>query len=761
MNPTVVVLIRVLLSGVGPPPAAGGSSDSLWYKPEPVPGQYGRTLERAHEARQAPAIDRRGVFGEHRLFFTAQVRIRELLAVRIERSMSMAAQGSTLHNVAVVGQETSGKTTLMEAILLEKKVLNRLGSVEEKNVVCDFEPEEKEQKKSIFPAVVTVTHKGSEVTLVDVPGALDFLGQALPVLNVVECALCCVDAPSGVKITSRRVWKELEQRNLPRMVVVTRQDAENADFARSVSQIQEAFGPKAVPLYYPDGAAGSFTRVFSVLHPPDDAPEEVKAARESLVESIVESDEALMEKYLEGEEISDEDLHRVFRAAVREQELFPVFVTAAAKGVGVPELLDALVDLTPVPAEMARTARQGDEDVAVDPAGPFLGQVFKVWADDFLGRLSYLRIFAGTMATNGTFVNLRTGETEKYGNVLGLLGKETKNLDTAGAGQIVAVGKVENIAAGDTLAATAKAGVLPRPALPRPLVSLAVQPKSRDDEKRLSGSLGELAAEDPCFESKFEGRTKEQVISGLSDFHLNVMLKRMKRRRKVELTTTPPLIPYLETVTKPVKYVEYTHKKQTGGAGQFARVFIDLEPLPRDEGYEFADKIFGGAIDAAFRGSVDKGIQAKMEEGVLAGYPVVDVRVSLVDGKMHPVDSKDIAFQIAGREAFKKAFEQAGPVLLEPIVTVEITIPQQYMGDIMGDLNGRRGRIQNTTSEGALAIITASVPLAEIQSYAADLKSITGGEGTYVITPDKYDVVPAHMADQVVAKAKAGKEEAK
>jgi len=673
----------------------------------------------------------------------------------------MTDHATSARNIAVVGQEASGKTTLIEAILLEKKLIKRLGSVEEGNMVCDFEPEEKEQKKSMFPAVVPFSHRGTEVTLIDVPGALDFLGQTIPVLHVVECALCCVDAPSGVKITSRRVWKELENLGVPRLVVVTRQDAENADFARTVSEIQETFGSKAVPVYFPDGGAGSFSKVFSVLKPGDAAPDEVKSARESLVENIVEADEELLERYLEGEEISEEDLHRAFAEAVHGLKLFPVFVVSAQKGLGISELIDALVTLAPPPEALPREVSKGEEQVSVFETDQFVGRVFKVWADDFLGRLSYIRIFTGEMTTNGSFVNQRTGKTEKYGNVITVFGKDQKNVEKAGAGKIVAIGKVEEIAAGDTLCAPGVNVSFPPLKLPTPLVSLAVKPKSRGDEQRLSGGVKELAAEDPCFQTRFEAQTKELVISGLSDFHLNTMLKRMKRRRKVELSTALPRIPYRETISKAVKYVEYTHKKQTGGAGQFARVFIDMEPLERGSGYEFVDKIFGGAIDQPFRASVDKGIQAKMEEGVIAGYPVVDVRVSLVDGKTHPVDSKDIAFQIAGREAFKKAFEQAGPVLLEPIVTAEITVPQQYMGDIMGDLNSRRGRIVNTTSEGSLAIITATVPLAEIQNYAADLKSITGGEGTYEIEFDRYDVVPPHLTEKIIAEARAAKEEEK
>lgn len=672
----------------------------------------------------------------------------------------MSSSGSAFRNLAVVGQETSGKTTLIESILLHKKIINRLGSVQDGNTVCDYEPEELDQSKSIFPACVSFKHDDHEVSLLDVPGALDFLGQSLPVLYGVDAAICCIDAPSGVKITSRQVWKNMDALSLPRFVVVTRADAENADFSQVVNQVQEVFGSSAVPLYYPDGDAGDFSKVYSVLNLADDAPDEVKAAREALIEKIVEADEDLLEKYLEGEEISQDDLNRVFSKAVLEQSIYPIFVTSAEKAIGVAELLEAIIGLAPSPADRPVMAKQGDEEVTVDPDGGFVGQVIKVWADDFLGRLSFIRIFAGSLQTNGSFVNRRSGKTEKYGNVLTLFGKKQNKVDSAGAGQIIAIGKVEDMAAGDTLTSADLDLVVPFRKMPTPLSSLAVSPKAKGEEQRLSNGVRELASEDPCFVTLYDDQTHELVISGLSDFHVNIMLKRLKRRRKVELETKLPRIPYQETVTKPVKYVEYTHKKQSGGAGQFARVYIDLEPMQRGEGYEFLDKIFGGSIDQPFRPSVDKGVQAKMKEGVLAGYRVVDVRVALVDGKTHPVDSKDIAFQLAGKKAFEKAFLQAGPVLLEPIVKAEITVPQQYMGDIMGDLNSRRGSIQDTQNEGGMSIIVATVPLAEIQNYAADLKSITGGEGTYSIDFDRYDSVPSHLQDKIVQQSKAGKEEA-
>ncbi len=666
----------------------------------------------------------------------------------------------TLKNLAVVGQETSGKTTLIEAMLLEKKLIGRLGSVDEGNTVCDYEPEEVDQAKSIFPAVVSLQHGASDITLIDAPGALDFLGQSLPLLTVVECALCCVDAPSGVKITSRQVWKRMNAMNLPRMLVVTRQDAENANFEQTVKQMQEIFGDASIPLFYPDADGPGFSKVWSVLKPPDDAPDMVKSAREELVERIVEADEQMMEKYLEGGDISEEELQKVFAKAVLAGEIFPIFVTSAAKGVGITELLDSIDSLAPSSEALTRTVLKGEEEVELDYNGGFVGEVFKVWADDFLGRLSLVRIFSGVLPANDFFVNRRSRHKEKYGNVLTLFGKKQKKIEKGMKGQIVAIGKVEDMQVGDALADEETDVTFPKQKLPSSLSALAVTAKKQGDEQRVSDGVRELTSEDPCFNSHYNDITKELVISGVTDFHLNIMLKRLNRRRKIELNTKTPRVPYQETITKSVKYVEYTHKKQSGGAGQFARVFIDLEPLGRGEGYEFVDKIFGGSIDQPFRPSVDKGVQAKMKEGVIAGYQVVDVRVSLVDGKTHPVDSKDIAFQIAGRKVFGEAFKKANPVLLEPIYRMEVVVPQSYMGDIMGDLNSRRGRIQDTRTEGPMSIIVASVPLAEIQNYAADLKSITGGEGTYEIDFDRYDSVPPHIADKVVEAAKAEKEEA-
>ncbi|MBN1417201.1 MAG: elongation factor G, partial [Planctomycetes bacterium] len=661
------------------------------------------------------------------------------------------AASEGLRNVVLIGHEGAGKTTLVEALLVHGKVILRMGSVRDGTTVCDFDPEEKEQQKSFCLATVHLDHKGSLINLVDTPGAPDFIGETLPALRAVECALLCIDATGGIKVNARVLWKAATEIGLPRFLVVTRLDGENVDFARTLAEIQETFGKGCVPFTVPDVSGPSIGKVETLL---DGGP-----GRESLVETIVESDDRLMERYLEGGEISGDELRAALGKAVVGGTIFPVFSVASEKGVGIAELLDGIVALAPKPDDIPREAVQGDARAKIDPSGGFIGYVFKTIGDDFVTRISQVRVLSGKLSVGGTFHNRRSGRTEKVGTLWRLLGKESKTVSEAGAGDIVAVTKIEDIRVGDTLTDAQTDARLDPIAFPTPMVSLAVMPKSRGDEQKLSGGLRELAGDDATFLVNQDAQTGDLVISGMSDLHLNVLLRRLRRRRKVEVTTKPPKIPYRETVTKAVKYVEYTHKKQTGGAGQYARVFIDLEPTERGDGYEFVDKIVGGVIDTSFRPSVDKGIQAKMAEGVLAGYPVVDVRVSLVDGKTHPVDSKDIAFQIAGREAFKKAFMDAKPVILEPIVKMEITVPQGNMGDIMGDLNQRRGRIVNTASEGNFVTISASVPLAEIQTYQADLKSITGGQGTYLIELDRYEVVPSHVQEQIIAKAKADRED--
>ncbi len=656
-----------------------------------------------------------------------------------------------VRNIAIVGHEGAGKTLLAEAFLNKAGLTTRMGTIKEGNTVSDFDPDEKDAGKSFSCSTVSFTHKGISFNFLDVPGSPDCIGETLTALRAVECALICVDATSGVKVNTRRIWKEAEELGLPCCFVVTRLDAENTNFEKTLSDIVEQFGDRCIPVLYPDGSSEAFSRVFSVIQPPDGAPDAAASLNETLVEAVVEADDDLMEKYLEGEPVSDEVLGKTLAQAILKRVFFPVMALAAESQIGISEALDFLGAMAPTPNMIVRHVKKGEEEIALDPGNGFVGFVFKTTADEFVTRISYIRIFSGSLGANTSFVNRRTGKTERFASLFKACGKEQNPIELGVCGDIVAVTKVEDMLAADTVTDPKTDVRLPEITFPKPMTSVAVKPKSRGDEQKISVALRELVADDRTFTVHPDPQTGDLIVSGMSDVHINMMLKKLKRRRKVEVETFPPKIPYKETITKSVKYVDYTHKKQTGGAGQYAKVVIDLEPQERGGGYEFEDKIFGGVIDQSLRPSVDKGIQAKMAEGVIAGYPVVDVRVRLVDGKTHPVDSKDIAFQIAGREVFKKCVMQCNPVLLEPIVKMQIMVPQTNMGDVMGDMNGRRGRIITSGSEGPMAVIEAQVPLAEVQNYQADLKSMTGGECQYTVELDHYDLVPPNITKNIVA----------
>lgn len=660
-----------------------------------------------------------------------------------------------IRNIAIVGHEGSGKTTLVEAFLHQAGVTTRMGSIREANTISDFDPDEREAGKSFFCSTLSFDYQGIHFNFLDVPGSPDCIGEALAALRAVECALICVDATSGVKVNTRRMWVEAQRLGLPCCFAITRLDAENTQFGKTLAEIQEHFGDRCFPVLWPDGSAGSFRSVATVFQLAGDASAEVQSLHEKLIEAVVEADDALMEKYLEGDAVEEETLRATFIRALLQRVLFPVLVVAAEPQIGGEACLKFLGSLTPSPDQFPRKALKGEEEVELIPGKEFVGFVYRTAADEFVTRISYVRILSGRLVTNTSFVNRRSSKTERLGNLLRVCGKDQKNLEDAGAGDIVAVAKIESMLAGDTLTDGKTNVRIPEIRYPTPRVSQAVKPKSRGDEQKIGTSLKEMAQDDRTFTVFSDPQTGDLVINGMSDHHLSLMLRRLRRRRKVEVETAPPKIPYKETITKGVQYVEYTHRKQTGGAGQYAKVSIDLEPVERGGGYEFLDKIFGGVIDQSLRPSVDKGIQAKMAEGVIAGYPVVDVRVKLVDGKTHPVDSKDIAFQIAGREVFKKAFVLCDPVILEPIAKVEAVVPKANIGDVMGDLNGRRGKILTTGTEGPMAVVHALVPFAEIQSYQADLKSMTGGEGSYTIEFDHYDPVPAHLVKNIVAKYEA------
>ena len=542
------------------------------------------------------------------------------------------------------------------------------------------------------------------------------------------------------------------------MFVVTRMDAEQADFDGVVAALKETFGSACTPLMLPHGSGTSLSGAVNLLHPgniPDNLQDVVEEQRGELMESVISGDDELLERYLEGEEIASEELEKVFTQVLVDGTIVPILCCASEADVGITEILDLISAYAPSPAYATKEV-QGDagvEDIELDLDGPLSAEVFKTISDEFVGKISFIRVYSGTLKSGDTVTQASTGRSIKLGKIFRPQGKDQQDVGEVGAGAIVATAKVDELHIGDTLSGTKNQKPFVTPQYPLPMVARAVNPKSRGDEAKISEGLRRLAESDPTFAVEMNPQTKELVISGIGEQHIGLMLNRL-RRRGVEVTTKLPRIAYRETIAGKSE-VRYRHKKQTGGAGQFAECAIRIEPSERGEGYAFVDKIFGGVISGPFRQSVDRGIQEKMLEGIMAGYPVVDLKVELFDGKEHPVDSKDIAFQIAGREAIKEAVMKAQPVLLEPIVKLEVVIPSKYMGDITGDISSRRGRVIGMDGLGDLQVVHAEVPYSEVQQYSAFLQSVTGGEGTYAIEFLRDEVLPQHLAENVIASSKS------
>ncbi|MGQ4807066.1 Elongation factor G [Candidatus Entotheonellaceae bacterium PAL068K] len=667
-----------------------------------------------------------------------------------------------IRNVALVGHSGSGKTMLAEAMLVQGGELNRLGKVVDGTTASDFDVDEKEAHKSFYSAVLHTTWQGQEVNIIDTPGSADFVGQVYGALSVVELALITVNAASGIEMGTRKAWDLAKQQGCACIFVITRMDAEHVQFDDVVASLQTTFGPECTPLMVPIGSGSTFAGTINLLHPadvPEALHEMVEERRGMLIESVISGDDTLLDRYLEGETIPSEELEQVFTQVLVDGTIVPILCCAAEQDQGIAPLLDTLVAYAPSPAYARKqvATEAGNEDHDLDLAGPLKAQVFKIMSDEFVGKISFMRLFAGTLKAGDAVQVANVSKSVKIPKLFRIQGKEQQEVSEVGPGTIVATAKVDELHVGDTLMATKEPRAFVRPLYPVPMVSRAVAAKSRGDEAKISEGLRRLAEEDPTFRVEVNAQTKELVISGLGEQHINLMLHRL-RRRDVDVVTKPPKIAYLETISANAD-IRYRHKKQTGGAGQFAECAIRIEPTARGEGYQFVDKIFGGVISQPFRQSVDRGIQDKMAEGILAGYPVVDLKVELYDGKEHPVDSKDIAFQIAGREAIKEAVNQATPVLLEPIVKMEVVLPSKFMGDVTGDVSSRRGRVIGMDSLGGLQVVRTEVPSAEIQQYSSFLKSVTGGEGTYSVEFLRYEVVPAHLTQAVIAGAQGEKAE--
>ena len=677
-------------------------------------------------------------------------------------------QTEAIRNVVLVGNSGAGKTQLAEAMLHAAGVTTRLGTPQEGNTVSDFEPEEKDRQTSIFTSVLNLKWKGAQINLLDAPGYADFIGSALWAMNAADTAVLVLNASSGADIHSLRYFQIATDQKMARLIVVNRADAENVDLERVVTQIREAFGSQCRLMSVPVGQGPAFKGVIDAFAKTEGAEAliDVASSHSELVESIVEADESLMERYLGDEKIAPDELAGVFTKALQMGTVVPILFTSARKEIGVAEVLDLLAAYAPNPKQARpRTARKGaaadaaESPLACDPKGPLVAQVFKVVADPYVGKVSYLRVFSGTLLAD---TPARIGDDRretKIGHILRVQGKETQAIGQAAAGDIVGVAKIDELSIGRTVSSGAEPLLMPEPAMPVPMYSLALQPKTRGDEQKISECLAKVLEEDTTLKTTRDRQTNELVVSGMGDIHLTTLLARLRRRYQLEVDTKPPKIPYRETIMGTADG-HYRHKKQTGGAGQFGEVYVRVEPKERGAGFEFVDDTFGGSIPKQFLPAVEKGVREALEQGVIAGYPFSDVLVAATDGKSHPVDSKEVAFKIAGRMAFKDAVMKAKPVILEPYVNLAVTVPDEYLGSITGDLNSRRGRIMGMEAgAGGSQTIKVQVPLAEVAQYNTQLRSITGGQGTYTMELSHYEPVPPFVQQTIVASATKAKEE--
>jgi len=682
-----------------------------------------------------------------------------------------------IRNIAVVGHRGAGKTSLVEALLFTAGAKNRLGAVMDGTTTTDHDEDEIKRQMTIAAALAHVDWVGHKVNILDTPGEASFINEALGTLAVVEAALVVVNAVAKVEVQTERLWKRARELGVSRVVAVNMMDRERADFSEVMAALKARFGDEAVALALPIGSEGGFKGLVDLVAMkaytysgssgkgaegpiPDDLGEMVASAREALVDRVAEADDALLEKYLDTGELTPDEVMAGLKAALAAGTVAPVIPVAATKNIGTDRLLQSLLAI-PSPASKgprkAVSVTDGSEiEVAPEVSAPASLFVFKTIYDQFSGRVNLVRIFSGKIATDSQLLNERTGDKERTGNILLMQGKDTKAIDEAAAGDIVALAKLKETGTGDTLSDPARPVRFPRYEFPPAAISFAISPKTRGDEEKVSNGLKRLSEEDPAMEVRFDPQTKEMLISGTSQVHVEVILDRLKRRFGVEVELHPPQVPYRETIRKKAT-AQGRHKKQTGGRGQFGDCWIEVEPLPRGAGYQFEDAIFGGAIPRNFIPAVEKGILEAMEHGVVAGYPVVDVKVKLYDGSYHTVDSSELAFKLAGALAWNKAMTEASPVLLEPVMNVEVIAPEENMGDIMGDLSSRRGRPQGSESLGEMHVIRAQVPLAEMLSYAPQLRSMTGGRGSFTMEFDHYEEVPPHLVEKIVAEAKARK----
>jgi elongation factor G len=683
-----------------------------------------------------------------------------------------------IRNVALVGHSGAGKTQLISAMLLDAGMVNRLGKVDDGTTITDYDEEEIARKHTLGATPAYVEWNKAKLNLIDTPGVANFVSEARAALGVCDAALVVVDAVSGVQVQTEAVWKLADEQKLPRLIVVNRLDRERASLDRTLESLRGAFGRTVVPLTLPIGEEKDFKGIVDLVamkaftfatdgsgsmssgDVPANLADAAAAAREALIELVAEADDALMERFFEEGTLTSDELIGGLKRATSAGKVFPLLCASGLLNVAIQPLLDAVVAYAPAPTERpfvaTRRQKNGGEEITVEASdgAPYSAYVWKTVADPFAGRITLFRVVTGTVKADATVYNLTRDLPERFGHLLVMQGKTNTAVPELKAGDIGAVAKLKETQTGDTLADKTSTFEFPKAKFPEPLLAYAIEPKSRGDEDKISIALHRLQEEDPTIHYSRDPQTKEALLSGQGQVHIEVTVAKMKRRFGVDVTLKLPRIPYRETITMSTE-AHGRHKKQTGGHGQFGDCKIRLEPLPRGADFEFADEIFGGSIPRQFVPAVEKGIQESRLRGYLAGYPVVDFRATVFDGSFHPVDSNELSFKMAGSIAFREGMSKARPTLLEPVMNVEVYSPSEYAGDLMGDLNGRRGRISGMDTRGATTVIKAQVPMSEMLTYEQHLTSATGGRGSYTMDYSHYEEVPSHLQTKIIDKAKA------
>ncbi|MBA7559060.1 MAG: elongation factor G [Dehalococcoidia bacterium] len=676
-----------------------------------------------------------------------------------------------IRNVVLLSHSGAGKTSASEAMMFAAGAIKRLGKVEDGSTTSDYDPDELKRQISISLSLLPGEWKGAKLNLIDTPGYSDFVGEVKTAMRVSEGAVIMVCAASGVEVGTEQVWGYCEQAELPRLIFINKMDRENADFNKVMGQIQDHFGAKCLPLQLPIGAQNSFEGIVNLLtmkaytgtdakeaEVPEALQSQAGSFREKLIEAVAEVDDKLIEKYLEGQELSQEEIGEGLRQAIAAGKVVPILTGSAVKNIGIAMLMDAIHGYLPSAKEGKVVTVGGSKEQTSEPSAdsPLAALVFKTSADPYVGKLTYFRVYNGAITSNSQVWNANRKGAERIGQLFMIRGKNQEPVAQVGVGDMGAVAKLTTTSTGDTLCTQAKPLKIAPIEFPEPVFSLAVHPKTKADLDKLGAALTRLAEEDPTIEVHRETGTNETIISGMGESQLEVAAGRMQRKFGVGVKLEVPKVPYKETITAGAK-AEYKHKKQTGGHGQYGHVLLELEPLPRGSGHEFAKKIVGGTIPRNYIPAVEKGVNEAIQEGVLARYPVIDIKTTVYDGSFHPVDSSEICFKIAGAGALKKGLAEGQPILLEPIMNIEVAIPEDYTGDIIGDLNTKRARVQGMNPGGGVNVIEAQVPRAEILRYSIDLKSITQGRGSYKASFSHYEEVPAHVAEKIITSRQAEK----